>query len=216
MLSSSLTLPAARADFVSTGANGALIILDNTSLDAGRYDFTDVFIDTNAMLSFNPSPGTLDIFLLAQGSVTINGGLYAPGANLYISTPALLTINGPVRTGNVYLSAGSIYSSGSGSIAGGVDVTGTVGSLPGACGMGVAGTVSIGGADGQAPSGSCAIITAGGSMPVSGGSVSLTPTPLPGSAVLFLAGLPLLALFLHTPAPAHGSGSGKGLAYQSA
>lgn len=216
----------ASAAFVSTGADGPLLVLNDTSLNASRYDFTDMFIGTGATLSFNPSQGSIDLYLLATGNVVINGNIYAPGFNLYISTPGALTVNGSLRSRDMNLTAASISSSASGRIDGSgtvtlttnIDPTGTAGSPSGSCGANP-GSILLPGTGTPGSTDGCALVignSGAGLIIVSGGSVSIAPIPLPGSALLFLVALPFLAAFHRKTNLLHGTSSNPLRAYQSA
>lgn len=75
-----------QASFVSgsTGADGALVVSQSTSMqvpESGVFNFTTVTINTGVTLTFKPNAQNTPVTILATGNVTINGTISLNGAN---------------------------------------------------------------------------------------------------------------------------------------
>src|SRR5881396_1143744 len=68
----------------STGADGALNVTSNTTLDLppdGIFNFTTITVDSGATLRFNRNPLNTPVYLLAKGDVVIDGTIDVSGGN---------------------------------------------------------------------------------------------------------------------------------------
>ncbi len=66
----------------SDGSDGALAVTGNRVLDLpddGRFNFTTVTIEEGATLSFNPNPKNTPVYVLASGSIIVNGTVHVNG-----------------------------------------------------------------------------------------------------------------------------------------
>ncbi|MBI3560650.1 MAG: PEP-CTERM sorting domain-containing protein [Gammaproteobacteria bacterium] len=159
------------------------------------FNFTTLNTATGSLLDFGAPGAATTIYLLATSDIQINGSINAGPASLVISTPGSITLNGSLPGSNLTLWANSVIlgqSTSFGGLALQSAVTLTGGTSP----------ITVN----QNPDQSVSIINNNFAITNPGGIITIAPTPLPTTALLFIAGLGVIGLFYRrriTVATAH-------------
>jgi hypothetical protein len=204
---------------VSTGADGSLLVTSNLTLSLmpdAVFDFTTLNISAGSLLDFGTTDAATTIYLLATSDIVIDGSLNAGAASLVISTPGSITLNNNLpNSSNITLFGNSLILGQSATL-GGNSVQATItrnpsGSVSITNGTNVSivnldqpitnigGNISITGPGaiviGNLNTVPSAVTISDFNIPVSYPIVTLVPTPLPATALLFMTGFGLMSLF---------------------